>query len=492
MSNSFLTRRNFLRTGMAGLVGTIQARPYAQGFTSPFLPSYVADVDGDGQLTNADIQTAQRAVMTSRGFKLTPNTGFDFRTDVFGRGETNQAAIDAVVRTIEHLGQGVPEIPRPIIVAWHYGWHDVRQRPLLQQTVRYLEGDYLSADPNVEEGFNQLKNETGITVDAIGWIPPRITPTILPNFRSGYFSAPNALTRHVALLYENTLALPTIGGRIDFRSPTTRKLLVEDFAAMAGTLIEARDRYQTRVFEINSRPVIFIFGSHSWCLNQEDDSEFQILSNSISEARRTFLSAYGKLPYLVGEELLQMAATEKPHPNRVSRARNFDALYSYHCANLKTSAKTFSITPAYSALQQLRLVRAVSAMKDLRNRFTGTRLLIIPSLAGGFAKHGLPTLSTTGPAYADFLTRLNHYHINTYLRGEWFNLLGTPDLPAPIYTVGSWNEEYEGHAVLPAQFNLALKDSQLQGFDFALAIKQVFGWNHYAQRNIPGSQPIPS
>ena len=61
-------------------------------------------------------------------------------------------------------------------------------------------------------------------------------------------------------------------------------------------------------------------------------------------------------------------------------------------------------------------------------------------------------------------------------------LIGTAALPAPVYTVGSWNEEYEGHAVFPAQFNLALSETEQAGFDFVMALKEAFGWNHYAER----------
>ena len=126
-------------------------------------------------------------------------------------------------------------------------------------------------------------------------------------------------------------------------------------------------------------------------------------------------------------------------------------------------------------------------MHGLRSRFTGYRLLIIPSLAGGFAKHGLPILTTTRQAYADFVKLLTRFHAETYLPQEWPGAVGTTALPAPIYTVGSWNEEFEGHAVFPAQFNLALTASQQGGFDFAMALKEVFGWNHYAERAIRGS-----
>ena len=51
----------------------------------------------------------------------------------------------------------------------------------------------------------------------------------------------------------------------------------------------------------------------------------------------------------------------------------------------------------------------------------------------------------------------------------------TAAVPAPIYTVGSWNEEFEGHAILPSQFNLPLSASVQRGFDFVMALRQVFG-----------------
>ena len=171
----------------------------------------------------------------------------------------------------------------------------------------------------------------------------------------------------------------------------------------------------------------------------------------------------------------------------MSRAVNFDAIYAYHAANLKSSATPFSINEAYAALQRLRLVRASTAVRGLRNRFTGDRLLIVPSLAGGFAKHGLPILSTTRQAYANFVKLLTRFHGQTYLAQEWRGVVGTVALPAPIYTVGSWNEEFEGHAVFPSQFNVALRDSRQGGFDFAMALKQVFGWNHHSERAILGS-----
>ena len=487
MTAQTLGRRSFLRGGAMGLAGAMGTRLYAQPSTGLTLPAYVADVDGDGRLGAADTELMGRALFTSRGFALEPNTGFDFRADVFGRAGIDQDAVDAVSRTIGELGGGVSlSDPRPITVAWHYGWYDRIRRPLLQQTVRYLGGNYLSNDPLVEEEFNRLKNEFGITVDAISWIPPRVTPTILPNYQAGYFAASNAATRHVALLYEATLGLPETAGRFNFRQQEVANLLVADFDAMARTLVMARDRYATRVFQLDGRPVIFIFGSHAWGLNADDEIEFSRIADVVAEARDVFRLVYGAFPYLVGDELLPLASTTSPSPDRVSRAINFDAIYAYHAANLKPNATPFAISEEYSALQRLRLVRATTAVRGLRNRYTGERLLIIPSLAGGFAKHGLPILSTTRQAYANFVKLLTRFHAQSYLPQEWPGVVGTSALPAPIYSVGSWNEEFEGHAMFPAEFNLALSDSQQGGFDFAMALKQVFGWNHYAKRDIRG------
>ena len=485
MTTASLDRRSFLRVGTLGLAGAMGARPRAQSSADVILPPYIADVDGDGQLGAGDTELMRRALFTSRGFALQPSTGFDYRADVFGRGRVDQDAVDAVSRTIGLLGDsGHVSDPRPITVAWHYGWYDRIRRPLLQQTVRYLGGDYLSNDPRVEETFNSLKNEFGITVDAISWIPPRVTPTILLNYQAGYFAASNAATRHVALLYENTLALPAIGGRIDFRASRVRDLLVSDFEAMARTLVEVRDQYQTRVFLLAGRPVVFIFGSHSWGLNPRDDAEFAQMAFVVGEAREAFNAVYGQFPYLVGDELLQMAATTSPSPDRASRAINFDALFAYHAANLKPSTTPFSINDGYAGLQRLRLVRATAGVSGLRNRFTASPLLLIPSLAGGFAKQGLPILSTTRQAYVDYVRLLTNFHAETYLPQEWPGAVGSAAVPAPIYTVGSWNEEYEGHAVFPAQFNLTLRASERLGFDFVMALKEVFGWNHYAERAI--------
>jgi len=488
MTAGMLDRRSLLRLGTLGLVGGMEAWLRAQAPGGHILPTYVADVDGDGQLGGRDIEVMRRAPFTSRGFKVEPNTGYDYRADIFGRAQVDQDAVDAVLRTIELFGNGLTvDIPRPITVAWHYGWYDTVQRPLLLQTVRYLKGDYLSNDPRVEEEFNQLKNEFGVTVDALSWMPPRVRPSLLQNYDAGYFAAANAATRYVALLYENALALPARHGRNDFRQPETTSLLVADFEAMARTLVAARDQHATRVFHLRGRPVIFVFGSHSWGLNADNELEFDRISYVVGVARDAFRGVYGEHPYLVGEELLQLGSSVEPSRDRVNRASNFDALFSYHAANLKPSATPFTMNEAYGVFQQRRLERAVRAARQIRSRFTGQRVLIIPSLAGGLAKHGMPTLTATRHAYASYLKRLARYYSETYLPQEFPRTVGTVTMPAPIFTVGSWNEEFEGHAVLPAAFNVAFGASQQGGFDYMMAIKETFGWNHYAERSILGS-----
>ena len=466
------------------LAAAAAGRLQAQSPGPVTLAPYVADVDGDGTIGVADTGVMQQAVLTSRGFGVEPNRGFDIRADVFGRGVIGQDAVDAVAHTVATAAVPFRPVRRPITVGWHYAWYDQIRRPLLEQTVRYLGGDYLSNDPVVETEFNQLKNEFGITVDALSWIPRRLTPTILPNLQAGYFAAANAATRYVALLYEAVLALPMVGGRVDFRAAEVRSLLLEDFAAMARTLVEARDQSPTRVFLLDGRPVVFIFASHAFGLNPDDAVEFSTMTRVVAEAVAAFSRVYGEAPYLVGDELLPLASTSTPSPDRLSRGVLFDAIYAYHAANLKIAAVPFAMNEAYGSLQRLRLERAAAAVRGLKNRFTSRKVLIIPSLAGGFAKHGLPTLSATRQAFADYLKLLTRYHEEVYLPQEWPGALGTEAMPAPIYTIGSWNEEYEGHAVLPAQFNLALTDSEQQGFDFAMALKEAFGWNHYAERAI--------
>ena len=53
------------------------------------------------------------------------------------------------------------------------------------QTVGFKGGDYRSRDPEVETLFNDQKNEFGITVDALSWIPERANANLVNNYRRG-------------------------------------------------------------------------------------------------------------------------------------------------------------------------------------------------------------------------------------------------------------------------------------------------------------------
>ena len=82
------------------------------------------------------------------------------------------------------------------------------------------------------------------------------------------------------------------------------------------------------------------------------------------------------------------------------------------------------------------------------------------------------------------MKEMRQAHRDLLSQGSWPQIVGTALLPAPIYVVGSWNEEFEGHAVFPASFNLSLPEVTQHGFDLAMAIKEIFGWNHFAKREI--------
>ena len=154
------------------------------------LPPYRVDVSGNGQVGPADAQIIRAALHSRRGFNLTPAPGYDFRADVFGRGSVDQLDISSVEFNVPLL-QGIGQFPdrRPITVAWHYGWYDQPGRPPLLPTAQFRTGNYASWDPVVEGQFNELKNEFGITVDALSWITPIVNPRLENNYRAGYLNA---------------------------------------------------------------------------------------------------------------------------------------------------------------------------------------------------------------------------------------------------------------------------------------------------------------
>ena len=479
-----MSRRQFLRVTVpaaASLPG-LHAQLHAQSTSVEKLPAYVADVNGDGFLSAADQQVVTAAQSSRRGFALAPNAGWDFRADVFGRGIVDQDEVDAVMRTVAGpVSDPVGLQRRPVTVCWHYGWHDRLRRAQELQTVGFLGGDYVSSDPEVETTFNSLKNECGISVDALSWMPARVRPQLEQNYRTGYLDASNSGTRLAALLYESVISLSDNVTRVDFSSPSTASRLADDFEQMGNVLAEIRDRSPARLFLLAGRPVTFVFGSHVWG-TQGRDAVDSAMTRAITEARSRFELAYGAPPYVVGEDLWVLSRLRTP-PLVGGRISHFDALFSYYNAQLKRGTGTAPLNRFFSATQLRFSEHAYNMLFAARNVFTGDPILAIPSLAAGFAKPGFPTITVTREQYVDFMKAQKLLHGHAYLSPFWAQTLGTAALPAAIYTVGSWNEEFEGHAVLPARFNHSVLNMRQGGFDLAMAIKEVFGWNHYAERD---------
>ena len=140
-------------------------------------------------------------------------------------------------------------------------------------------------------------------MDALSWIPRRVTDQNNRNYFSGFLQAPNAATRHVCLLYEDTLALPVSGGRIGFHSTNVQSSFRDDFVAMARFLNDVRRVSPARIFALDGRPVVFIFGTHTWGRLPLGTGEAAAMQQTIANARQDFADIYGEFPYLVGEEI---------------------------------------------------------------------------------------------------------------------------------------------------------------------------------------------
>ena len=472
----------------------MQAPALLRGQEGPtLLPPYVADVDGSGAIDASDREIVSTALYAQRGFGLTPRPGFDYRADVFGRAVVEPLVVDSVTHTIQRYGESTMPTPRrPITVAWHYGWYNTLDRAPGSQTVRFKGGNYLSADPEVETTFHDLKNEFGVTVDALSWIPRRLATPNNRNYFRGFLQAPNVATRHICLLYEDTLVLPTTGGRISFLAPTVQSSFRDDFVAMARFLNDVRRVSPARIFTLDGRPVVFIFGTHTWGSLPLDPREVDVMHRTIADARQGFAHVYGELPYLVGEEM-QLSSIGQLSDDRRTRSHFFDAIYIYHhAANIKSgSEQRLRISPLYVQNQINTLRTSYAAASEIRNHFTGRHLLVIPNLAPGFAKPGHPTLEIGRGEYADFMKLLKGLHMEEHILRQWSAELGQAALPASVYVVGSWNEEYEGHCLWPFDFNLSVPAESVaqHGFDICMALKEVFGWNHYAFRDIAPSAP---
>ena len=208
-NDSLPARRRFLSSAGVALAAVSANSMLVSGQNQPvLLPPYLADIDGDGQLGSGDTSILQTALLSQRGFDLTPSPNFDYRADVFGRGVIENQTIESIYHSVQ-FWKGRPNLqPRPITVAWHYGWYNTLDRPPGTQTVRFKNGNYYSFDPEIETVFNDLKNEFGVSVDALSWIPARNNKDNQTNYRLAFLKAPNVDTRRVCLLYESTIALP--------------------------------------------------------------------------------------------------------------------------------------------------------------------------------------------------------------------------------------------------------------------------------------------
>ena len=468
-----------IRRAAAELAGGARARLFAAQLGGPLL-SYLADLSGNGRFDEQDESIVRAALGSRRGPGLLSRAGYDFRADVFGRAAVDQSDLEAVLAAIEYFSNNPEEIvPRPVTVAWHYGWYNNARRRVVEHTAWFLGGGYSSRSPETEALFNDLKNELGITVDALAWADPKRNRHMNRNLELGYMAAENGRTRHAALLYESQISLGMEPGeRVDFEQSIIRERVIAHFRGMGRTMRLLRDEAKARVFRMDGKPVVFIYASHTWGTNPDGIGvQYDRINETIENARNAFAKVYGSEPFLVGEEI-PFDLSDQFDGGRWRRSNNFDAIFSYHHAASPAFVLQGGQRLGSRYAKQVKAVlrRSYAGAGVLRNRFTGKRPLVIPSLAAGFAKPGLPTLFADRGDYADFLKDIFQFHQREYL---WpvFGRERRREI-APIVTVGSWNEEFEGHAVFPAEFNDSLASLVQNGFDYGLAIKQVFGWNH--------------
>lgn len=423
------------------------------------------DADGDGQITASDLRIVQASLGIRRGTAMRPGNGWNARADVLGTGHVDAAALAAVR---EHLGVVAP--PRPLVGCWHYGWYRRRNRRRDPVTMRYRGGDYASSDRAVEEEFNRLKAEFGIDLDLLSWID---SPHVLGAYRQGYLSARNLDTRRFGLLYEPLINMK-VSGRIEFteESPHAARL-VADFAAMGRWLAEAARR--GRPMLLDGRPLVYVFGSHTF---GRTGHELDAVGQALTRARAAFAEAFGSPPWLIGDEALFPGDAGAGH-DRLYRATWFDALTRYHHydeAEVRAvgDGEDIELDEAHRARLVRTERRTVEAFSDTRCRFTDQPVLVIPSSAAGFAKRGMPRVRASREQYAAWL-RDAQTVIDEHVAARHGARLATPALPSPLVIVGSWNEEYEGHALMPPSWNAAMRGHDEHGFAWLHALRAMYG-----------------
>ncbi len=449
------------------------------------LASYVADVGGNGGPGNSDKTLIRKAMGARRGLDVLAKGGYDYRGDVFGRGRVSRDDLKAVKQAIKHFKADPDAIrPRPVTVCWHYAWYNHANRKPNKQHVWFKSGGYSSRDPETEATFNDLKNEFGITVDAVSWADPTADKNLNANFELGYMRAANGRTRHAALLYESLISLRARpGDRIDFSRRRTRNRLVDHFRSMARTFVQFRDDSRVRPFLVEGRPVVFIYASHTWATNVDGTgAQYDHIDAAMENAISAFAKVYGKAPFVIGEEMT-FAEPDRFGPGRRRRSANFDGVFIYHHAATPDFIIRGGQNVRGTYVDQVRevLTHSYEAMTH-KSRFTDKPMLIVPSFAAGFSKIEIPTLHSNRTDYADFLKGMIHFHEQEYLLPA-YGEQALAERPS-VFSIGGWNEEWEGHTVMPSQFNRSLSPRTQQGFDYVMAIKQACGWNHYAERQL--------
>ncbi len=401
---------------------------------------------------------------------MRPGSGWDARLDFAAEGYINE---DHVARFERLAPLGQNRLPaRPTTACFHYGWYGPGRRQRETPTVRYLGGNYQSTDRRTEEEFNDLKAEFGIDADILSWIDDR---EVLRAFERGYLSAANRGTRRFGLLYESQINLRARGRLSMERGSAAATKLIHDFRAMGAWLRDAASTADTEILFVDGRPVVYVFGSHTFGVN---DGQLPDVGRALARARSEFAETFGTVPYLIGDESL-FPGDPEVRIDRRYRAAYFDAVTRYHHydeAFIRElgDGETVNLDADYVKRIVELEQRSAAGFDTVRNRYSDRRVRAIPSAAAGFAKRGLPTLQASRHNYETLLDAMQEL-VNDAHRGERRRRLAVEAGSPPLVLLGSWNEEFEGHALLPASRSAALADDKHSGFDWLFAIKSRYG-----------------
>jgi hypothetical protein len=250
---------------------------------------------------------------------------------------------------------------------------------------------------------------------------------------------------------------------------------LKDFRRMGQWLAEAVGPDGPGLLRVDGRPLIYLFGSHTF---GPRDRDLPAVGAALLRAREEFAEAFGAYPYLVGDESIFPGDPEVALDRRY-RARFFDAVTRYHHYDERHvraigNDKAVRLDAAYrDRIVQLER-RNMAGFARVNSRYTDDPVLVIPSSAAGFAKRGLPSLQASREDYGDLLAAMQGL-TDEHLELRHRERLHTDSLAAPLVFVGSWNEEFEGHALMPAAQNHALLDRRQDGYDWLYAIKSRYG-----------------